>query len=236
MSLIKCNKISVSYDSLCVVKDVSFSVNTGDYLCIVGENGSGKSTITKAILGLLNITSGAVEFSDGLKKNEIGYLPQQTDVQKDFPASIKEIVLSGCLNKRKWYMPFYTKQEKDLAIKNIHRLGLCELLKKSYHELSGGQKQRVLLARALCATKKLIILDEPASGLDPVITSEFYEIVSRLNKEDNITVIMVSHDMNCVKKYASHILHLSENDYCFMDKESYFLSDTYLKFTGGNLK
>ncbi len=234
MALIKCNNLSVSYDNLCVVKDVSFAVNNGDYLCIVGENGSGKTTITKAILGLLGLCSGNVEFSDGLKKNEIGYLPQQTQVQKDFPASIKEIVLSGCLNKRKWFSPFYTQEEKALAAKNIHRLGLCELLNTSFHELSGGQKQRVLLARALCATKKLIILDEPAAGLDPVITGEFYEIVSRLNKEDNITVIMVSHDMNCVKKYASHILHLSENDYCFMDKKAYFLSDAYIKFTGGN--
>ena len=233
MPLIKCSNLCVSYDNLCVVKDVSFKVESGDYLCIVGENGSGKTTLTKAILGLIGSSSGTVEFFDGLKKNEIGYLPQQTEIQKDFPASIKEVVLSGCLNKKKWYTPFYTQDDKSLAAKNIHRLGLCELLNSSYHELSGGQKQRVLLARALCATQKLIVLDEPAAGLDPVITAEFYDVVSSLNKEDGITVIMISHDMSCVKKYASHILHLGDNDYYFGDKESYFLSDVYLRYMGG---
>ena len=222
MSLIECKNLTVSYDGKKVINNLSFSVNEGDYLCIVGENGSGKSTLTKAILGLIPINAGSINFDIHFKKNEIGYLPQQTDIQKDFPASIKEIVLSGRLNRHKSFVPFYTAQDKLAASKNIHKLGLCKLSKKSFNELSGGQKQRVLLARALCATEKLLILDEPAAGLDPFITEEFYEIIGNLNKKENITVVMVSHDLECVKKYATHVLHLGDKSCYFTSKNDYF--------------
>ncbi|NLK69941.1 MAG: ATP-binding cassette domain-containing protein, partial [Clostridiales bacterium] len=160
MALINCSNITMSYEDNIVFKDLSFEVNKGDYLCIVGENGSGKSTLVRGLLGLKSPVSGKIEYGDGLKKTEIGYLPQQTSVQKDFPASVYEVVLSGCLNSR-GIKPFYSKAEKNTALKNMKRLGIEDLKQKCYRELSGGQQQRVLLARALCATKKILLLDEP---------------------------------------------------------------------------
>ena len=192
MELISCNNVSFSYENTSVIKDLSFSVNSGDYLCIVGENGSGKSTLIKGLLGLKNPSSGQIVRGSELKSNEIGYLPQQTPAQKDFPASVFEVVLSGRLNSR-GIRPFYTKNDKKIAEENIHRLGIEHLQKRSYRELSGGQQQRVLLARALCASKKLLLLDEPVTGLDPIVTEEMYRLIDELNKKEKITIIMVSH-------------------------------------------
>ena len=212
MALIDCRAISVAYENKCIISNLTFSVNEGDYVCIVGENGSGKSTLIKTILSLKEITRGEIVLGEGLKKNEIGYLPQQTNIQKDFPANVWEIVLSGCMNKRK-LMPFYSDEDKLLADRNIIRLGISDLKKRSYNELSGGQQQRVLLARALCATSKLLILDEPVSGLDPNVTQDMYQLIQSINK-DGITIVMVSHDIRGTMKNASHILHLSnEGDF-----------------------
>ena len=231
MALIKCNNISLSYENNTVMQDLSFEVCEGDYLCIVGENGSGKSTLIKALLSLKSVNSGHIEFSEGLKKNEIGYLPQQTSAQKDFPASVWEVVLSGCLNSR-GLKPFYTAAQTKRALENIEKLDLTKYKKRSYRELSGGQQQRVLLARALCATKKLILLDEPTAGLDPVVTNEFYRLIKRLNDE-GITVIMVSHDIESAVKYASHILHLQNKPLFFRKTEDYLKSEVALRFLGG---
>ncbi|PWM44945.1 MAG: ABC transporter [Clostridiales bacterium] len=231
MALIKCNNISLSYENNTVMQDLSFEVCEGDYLCIVGENGSGKSTLIKALLSLKSVNSGHIEFSEGLKKNEIGYLPQQTSAQKDFPASVWEVVLSGCLNSR-GLKPFYTAAQTKRALENIEKLDLTKYKKRSYRELSGGQQQRVLLARALCATKKLILLDEPTAGLDPVVTNEFYRLIKRLNDE-GITVIMVSHDIESAVKYASHILHLQNKPLFFGKTEDYLKSEVALRFLGG---
>ena len=214
MELISCNNISFSYENTNVIKDLSFSVNDGDYLCIVGENGSGKSTLIKGLLGLKNASSGQIVRCSELKSNEIGYLPQQTPAQKDFPASVFEVVLSGRLNSR-GIRPFYTKNDKKIAEENIKRLGIEYLQKRSYRELSGGQQQRVLLARALCASKKLLLLDEPVTGLDPIVTEEMYRLIDELNKKEKITIIMVSHDIVSSVKYATHILHLNHKDSFF---------------------
>ena len=180
--LIECKNLTAGYEGMPVVKDLSFNVSAGDYLCIVGENGSGKSTLMKTILGLRSPLSGEIIFGDGLKQTEIGYLPQQTAAQKDFPATVREVVLSGCLG-RKGLSPFYSKADKKLCDDNIELLGITGIAHRSYRNLSGGQQQRVLLARALCATGKLLLLDEPVSGLDPMVTAEMYEIISRLNRE-----------------------------------------------------
>ena len=218
MPQLLCENLSLGYNSHTVVENLNFSVNTGDYLCIVGENGSGKSTLMKTILGLLKPLSGKITTGDGLLPDEIGYLPQQTEVQRDFPASLNEIVLSGC-QSRCGKRPFYNHKEKALAMENIRKMGIENLRKKCYRELSGGQQQRVLLARALCATQKMLLLDEPVSGLDPIVTKEMYALIEELHK-DGITIIMISHDIEAAKKYATHILHIGKNIF-FGTKEEY---------------
>ena len=207
--LLTCQDLSLGYEGREILGNVTFSVRAGDYLCIVGENGSGKSTLMKTILGLHAPFSGQIITGDGLKQNEIGYLPQQTAAQRDFPASVREIVLSGCQG-RCGLRPFYTQAEKRLAADNMEKLGLTPLARRCYRELSGGQQQRVLLARALCATRKLLLLDEPVSGLDPKVTAELYQLIADLNARDGITVIMISHDISAALRYATHILHIGD--------------------------
>ncbi len=209
MAQLICQDLCVGYDGKAVLQDLNFAVFSGDYLCIVGENGSGKSTLMKTILGLQQPVRGRILTLDGLRKNEIGYLPQQTQVQKDFPASVREIVLSGCQG-RCGSRPFYNKEEKQLAADAMEKMQIAQLAKRCYRKLSGGQQQRVLLARALCATRKMLLLDEPVSGLDPKVTAEMYALIEKLNREDGITVIMISHDIAAAVKYASHILHIGD--------------------------
>lgn len=232
--LIRVSGLTLSYESMTVIRDMSFPVNAGDYLCIVGENGSGKSTLIKALLSLKKPVGGSIDFGGGLKRNEIGYLPQQTGAQQDFPASVSEVVLSGCLNSM-GLRPFYTARERALASENMERLGITHLKKRCYRELSGGQQQRVLLARALCATKKLLLLDEPVSGLDPMVTAEMYELIAEINRS-GVTVIMVTHDMAAALKYATHILCLRQESWFFGTPEQ-FLTDSssdFLKGGAGN--
>ena len=222
MPLITVEHLALGYDSQSIIEDLNFCVNDGDYLCIVGENGSGKSTLMKTLLGLQEPLRGSIVM-DGLKTNEIGYLPQQTTIQRDFPASVKEIVLSGCQG-RCGFRAFYNKEEKALARENMERMGLTELTARCYRELSGGQQQRVLLARALCAARKVLLLDEPVAGLDPRVTMDMYELIAGLNRE-GITIIMISHDIAAAAKYASHILHIG-NSIFFGTREAYLKSDT----------
>jgi len=209
MPLLTVKNLTVGYGSQIVASGISFVVNAGDYLCIVGENGSGKSTLMKTLLNLQRPVSGEIIRGDDLRENEIGYLPQQTIVQRDFPASVKEIVLSGRQGKM-GLRPFYNAEDKAIAAGNMERMGITGLSDKCYRELSGGQQQRVLLARALCAAEKILLMDEPVSGLDPVVTAQMYELIEKLNKE-GVTIIMISHDVNEVIKYASHILHIGKN-------------------------
>ena len=227
MALLTCENVSLGYDNKTILSNLSFSVNSGDYLCIVGENGSGKSTLMRTMLGLQKPMSGEISLGDGLKKGEIGYLPQQTDVQKNFPASVKEIVLSGC-QARAGLRPFYNNQEKEMAANAMKKMRIEEFSKRCYRELSGGQQQRVLLARALCATQKILLLDEPVSGLDPRVTAEMYELISGLNKE-GITIIMISHDIDVAISEASHILHICDKPF-FGTKEEYLKSELGSKF------
>ena len=220
MALIKCRDISFAYDGNVVVQNINFEVNRGDYICIMGENGSGKTTLMKGILGLKRPKSGEVIMGDGLEPSQVGYLPQQNSAQKDFPASVYEVVLSGRLNS-KGLWPFYTKNDKRIALDNMEKLGILTLRKKSFRDLSGGQQQRALLGRALCATKDALMLDEPAAGLDPLVTEEFYTTIQKLSKERGITIIMVSHDIKAAIKYASHILHMQNKQIFFGTAESY---------------
>ena len=206
MAQLTVKDLALGYEGHVIRQNVNFSIDQGDYLCIVGENGSGKSTLMKTMLGLLKPMGGTITFGDGLRNNEVGYLPQQTQVQRDFPATVWEIVLSGC-QARVGGRPFYGKAEKELARKNMERMRVTEFAKRCYRELSGGQQQRVLLARALCATQKLLLLDEPVAGLDPKVTSEMYSLIEQLNRE-GVTIIMISHDIGAAVHYANKILHV----------------------------
>ena len=227
MSYIICNKLKMGYDGTVVFENLSFAVNSGDYLCIVGENGSGKSTLMKGLLGLIPPLSGSIEYGYVLERKNIGYLPQQTDIQSDFPSSVYEVVLSGTLNRRR--LPFYSKEQKKTALENMEKVGISELKNKCFQELSGGQQQRALLARALSATSKLIILDEPISGLDPLASQDLYDLVADLNK-GGITVVMVSHDITSAVKHASHILHLSSDGFFYGSTHRYMHSSFGEKF------
>ena len=225
MPQIVCRDLSLGYDKKTVTSGISFEINSGDYICIVGENGSGKSTLMKAILGLLPIRSGSLEIASELK-NAIGYLPQHTEAQIDFPASVEEVVMSGCIGHT-GILPLYRRADRERAHDNLRKLSIDGLQRVSYRELSGGQRQRVLLARALCAANKMILLDEPVSGLDPAATAEMYKIIEELNKKDGMTVIMISHDIGAAVKYASHILHLAHTPRFFGRTEDYVKSDVF---------
>ena len=219
MTLIQCCDLSLGYEGKCVLSHLELSVQEGDYLAIVGENGAGKSTLLKGILGLIRPTGGHIHFH--LPPKEIGYLPQQTPIQRDFPASVMEVVLSGLLAS-KGYAPFYTRADRETALAKLRLLGAEDLANRCYRELSGGQQQRVLLARALCATRKMLLLDEPVSGLDPKVTAEMYALICKLNHDDGITVIMISHDIAAAVKYASRILHIG--DAVFFGTKSEYLN------------
>ena len=208
MIQINCQGLALGYHSA-LMRDLNFTVHAGDYLCILGENGAGKSTLMKTILGLLAPLEGSVTFGDGMRANEIGYLPQQTQTQRDFPATVWEVALSGCQG-RCGLRPFYTRAEKELARQSLARMDMAYLSGRCYRELSGGQQQRVLLARALCAARKMLLLDEPVTGLDPTASRELYQVIARLNKEDSMTIFMISHDTSAALRYASHILYLGE--------------------------
>ncbi|MGI6157730.1 MAG: metal ABC transporter ATP-binding protein [Saccharofermentanales bacterium] len=222
MAQITCRDLTLGYDGKAIVEHLNFSIDAGEYFCIVGENGSGKTTLMKTLLRLQAPMSGTIETGDGLRPDEIGYLPQQTFVQRDFPASVKEIVLSGC-QSRLGLRPFYNKKEKALAAEAMQKMDIAALADRCYRELSGGQQQRVLLARALCATQKVLLLDEPVSGLDPKVTQEMYRLIADLNREDGITIIMISHDIAAAVRYASHILHIGRTSF-FGTKEEYLQS------------
>jgi zinc transport system ATP-binding protein len=224
--------VDFGYENQDAVVDVTIDVNPGEYVCIVGENGSGKSTLMKGLLGLLKPTDGIISVSDELKKSGIGYLPQQTAAQKDFPATVYEVVLSGCLSRR-GIRPFYSWKEKRLAVQNMERLGIKAFAGKCYRELSGGQQQRTLIARALCATDKLLIMDEPITGLDPSAITEFYEIIRKLNREEGVAILMVSHDIANVVKQADKILHLKREVLFYGPTEDYLKSNAGFIDTGG---
>ena len=230
MSLLTIKNLSLGYDSNIILEGLNFKVDTGDYLCIVGENGTGKTTLMKTLLSLQEAKGGQILFGDGLKQNEIGYLPQQSETQRDFPATVEEIVLSGFVGQM-GLRPFYSKKEKEIAKNNMMRMEIYALKDHCYRELSGGQQQRVLLSRALCATKKILLLDEPVAGLDPKVTIEMYAEIDKLNK-DGITIIMISHDIASAVKYASHILHIGKEVF-FGTKDEYLESNVGRYFLGG---
>lgn len=231
MSLLTCHDLCFSYEGRTVLCDVNFTVEEGDYLAVIGENGAGKSTLMKGLLQLKKPTSGKLIYGDGLTGKEIGYLPQQTRVQKDFPASVYEVVLSGCLNHLGRHF-FYGKKWKKYAEEKMELLGIAELRNCCYRDLSGGQQQRVLLARALCACRKMLLLDEPVTGLDPVVTDELYQMIRVLHEEEKMTVIMISHDVKGAVREADHILHLDGRQLFYGTGEEYRNSEIGRAFLG----
>ena len=233
MALLTCTHLTLGYDGHALVKDLSFTVNAGDYLCIVGENGAGKSTLMRTLLGLQPPLGGTITLGEGLRPGDLGWLPQQTPVQRDFPAAVGEVVLSGC-QAREGFHTFYTKADKARARDAMERMDILPLERRCYRELSGGQQQRVLLARALCAADRLLLLDEPVAGLDPMATAELYNLIGELNRS-GMTILMISHDMNAALRYASHILHVGGS--CFYGTKNDYLkaggARRYLQRRGG---
>ena len=207
MALLQCENVALGYQKTVLVEGLNLEVHRGDYLCVIGDNGVGKSTFVRTLLGLQSALAGRITLGEGLRPQDLGYLPQQTVVQRDFPATVEEIVRSGCVSRMGW-RPTLSKAERARVGENLERMGVAHLSKRSYRTLSGGQQQRVRLARALCAADTLLLLDEPVAGLDPEGTAEMYQIIDRLNHEDGMTILMVSHDLEGVRAYATHILRM----------------------------
>ncbi len=223
-TLIRCEDLKLGYGPHVLAEHLSFTINKGDYLCIVGENGAGKSTLLRTVLGLQKPLAGRIIVEEGLRHNQIGYLPQQTVVQRDFPASVREIVLSGCQGRCGW-RPFYSREEKKIAENAMEKMEILPLAGECYRDLSGGQQQRVLLARALCASDKMLVLDEPVSGLDPKMAETMYNLVAKINREMGIAIVMISHDVREAIPCATHILHMGQVLF-FGTAEEYRRSET----------
>ncbi|MFI3284676.1 MAG: ATP-binding cassette domain-containing protein [Erysipelotrichaceae bacterium] len=222
MAIIECNKLQLGYGQQVLISDLNFCVNEKDYLLIVGENGCGKTTLMKSLLGLIPYLSGELVFNKKIQR--IGYLPQKVEIVDDFPATVQEVVLSGRLNHKKWKF-FYTREDREIAKQNIEKMGISHLTRTSFQTLSLGQKQKVLLARALCASRQILLLDEPCASLDYESRLQFYDLVDELNKE--MTIIMITHDLNQAIHRATHILELKENSF-------YGTSADYIKVKEGN--
>ena len=227
MSLITCEKATFAYEGVPVVKELDLQIEKGQYLCIVGENGSGKSTLVKGLLGLLKPVGGSVTFGDGLHQTEIGYLPQRSEIQPDFPASVWEVVSSGC------HGLWMNARHQRMAEENLRLMSMDRLRNRSFARLSGGQQQRVLLARALCATKSLLLLDEPVAGLDPLVTREMYDVIRMLHEEKGLTIVMISHDIQAATQEADRILHLTSTGSFYGTPFEYRHSPLGLAFFGG---
>lgn len=217
--LLSVENVSLGYEAAPVLSGVNFQVGAGDYLAVIGENGSGKSTLIKGLLGLIRPRAGVIRFGNGMSRRQIGYLPQQTPVQRDFPAAVEEVVISGCLNQLGW-RPFYSKAQRALAEENMRRLDVLDLKKRPYRSLSGGQQQRVLLARALCATQKLLLLDEPVTGLDPLAAEEMYGVIRKLN-QSGVAVIMISHDLEGALNDATYVLEVAGRSAVWQSAKEY---------------
>ena len=230
--LLDCRNVSLGYEGRAIWEGLTFQVRSGDYLCIVGENGSGKSTLLKSLLGLLRPMKGDIVLDDSLRAGAIGYLPQQTRAQKDFPATVTEVVRSGFLSGKRGRF-FYTPQEKSTALMHMGKLGILELKDRCYRELSGGQQQRVLLARALCAAGELLVLDEPVTGLDPAAAQDLYRTLDYLNKKEGLAIIMVTHDLRSALPYATAILHAGHGSW-FCGSTASYLASPYGKRFGGD--
>ncbi|MCR5725166.1 MAG: ABC transporter ATP-binding protein [Treponema sp.] len=227
MVCLQCDNLTIGYEQPGIAQGISFSVNDGEYLCVLGENGAGKSTLIKTLVGLRKPLAGTITLKKGFSTAQIGYLPQQTRVQKDFPATVEEIVLSGC-QSRLGFRPFYRAAEKQQARAVMEKLSILPIAHRSFRELSGGQQQRVLLARAMCATESMLVLDEPVAGLDPKVTEELYASIAEYNRQ-GLTVIMITHDMSAVK-YATHVLFMGTNRF-FGTKEAFLQSEQGKHFT-----
>ena len=232
--LIVCRDVSLGYEGQSVLSHLDLTIRTGDHLCIVGDNGSGKSTLLRGLLGLLPPQSGDILRADELRRGAIGYLPQQTRAQRDFPATVFEVVLSGCLNEKGMRF-FYTPAQKSKALMNMGKLGILELKDQCYRDLSGGQQQRVLLARALCAASRLLILDEPITGLDPAAAQDLYKILAYLNRKEGMAIVMVTHDLRDSLRNARTVLHIGRSSVFFGTTEEYLSSPQGKRFKEGNI-
>ncbi|MCI6568188.1 MAG: ATP-binding cassette domain-containing protein [Dysosmobacter sp.] len=227
--LLACRDVSLGYEGQSVLTHLDLSIREGDYLCIVGDNGSGKSTLLRGLLGLLPPQSGEIWRSPDIRRGNLGYLPQQTRAQRDFPATVYEVVLSGYLNRKGFHF-FYTPAQRSGALMNMGKLGILELKDQCYRELSGGQQQRVLLARALCAARRLLILDEPITGLDPAAAQDLYKTLAYLNRKGGMAVVMVTHDLKAALHSARTVLHIGRDSWFYGTVPDYLASPQGRRF------
>ena len=232
--LLVCRDVSLGYEGQSVLEHLDLTIRRGDYLCIVGDNGSGKSTLLRGLLGLIQPLSGEIWRSPELRQGSLGYLPQQTRAQRDFPATVWEVVLSGCLN-RKGMRFFYSSAQKSAALMNMGKLGILELKDQCYRDLSGGQQQRVLLARALCAASSLLILDEPITGLDPAAAQDLYKTLTYLNQKEGTAIVMVTHDLKAALRSARTVLHIGRSSYFCGSVAEYLASPQGRRFQEGSV-
>lgn len=223
MSKIICKNLTLGYNGQAVCKGIDITVSGGDYLCVVGDNGSGKSTLTRALLGLVTPMEGELIF-EGVDRRDIGYLPQRTEGAADFPATVEEVVRSGCVGHRKFGL-FMNKEQKKRVERNMHCMKIAELSRRPFSALSGGQQQRALLARALCSAESVLVLDEPTASLDPKAAEDTYRAIEHLNRDHGITIIMVTHDMDAVKKYATRVLDMSGEPSSYESVGEFFCCD-----------
>ena len=219
MAMITLNNLTLKYDGNVVLQNVNFSVNEGDFICVVGENGTGKSTLIKSLVGLKSIDSGEVIY-ENINRSDISYIAQQNNIKRNFPATVLEVVMQG-LEGRKNLTPFYKKEEKALALNALKKLGIETVANKLINELSGGQQRRVLLARALISPKKLLIMDEPVASLDTAAAKEIYTITKNLCENEKMAAIVVLHDLGNAIKYATKILWIKDDSHKLLSPGDY---------------
>jgi len=210
MSIIEIKNLSFSYDKQTILENINLKVEENDFLAIIGPNGGGKSTLLKLILGIIPIKDGSIHtFGAYPKKNleKIGYVPQNTNVNTDFPIKVIEVVLMGHIGTKRPLFG-YAEEEKLCALGALAQVGMEAYANARIGSLSGGQRQRVMIARALCAHPKILILDEPTASIDVEGQRQIYELLKRLN--EYITIIVVSHDISVIMQYANKVVHINK--------------------------
>ncbi|MBI4824786.1 MAG: metal ABC transporter ATP-binding protein [Nitrospirae bacterium] len=237
VDVISVNGLTFRYNSMTVLRDISLSVSKGDYVGLVGPNGSGKSTLIKTLLGLIMPDEGNVSLfgrspQDFHEWHKVGYVPQKaTSFNPNFPAVVEEIVSLGIISK-KGFPKQLNKSDYEAIDRALALMDISGIKDRLFGELSGGQQQRVAIARAVVSEPELLILDEPATALDPETRERFFGILMELNSKANTTIILVTHDIGSIGKYASRLLYLDKEIIFFGSFEDFCVSSEMSRYFG----